>query len=1139
MKNILHSFFSSVLLTALLFGTGFSNSRLRAQPPCHPDFDALIALYNSTDGPNWVINTGWADGAAGTDCNVCAWPGVVCDGNGRVMTLNLNAFNLTGPLPAEIGDLSQLKYLLLVDNNLNGSLPASIGNLAQVEILYLDQNNFSGTIPASIGNLDNLLDLGITSNQFSGSIPPSIGDMESIVQLVFADNQLSGDIPPELGNLTSLQNLVLSSNLLSGEIPVEIGNLGNLGGLALSHNQLTGSIPAEIGNLNNLIELYLDNNNLTGNIPVEMGSMGSLATLDLSFNLLSGTIPAAIGGLSNSLSQLSLYSNELTGAIPLEICDLTNLTYLSLAANQLSGSIPSCIGTLSNLVDLQLLSNMLSGTIPPELGNISTLEYLYLENNQLTGTIPAELGNLSNLTTFLAGYNDLSGCLPPELLALCAHVTTGDISNNPNLDNQDWADFCATQAGACGACTHPDYAALMALYNSTNGASWANNTGWADGAAGTDCDVCAWPGVYCNGNGRVAQLYLYANNLVGTLPAEIGDLTSLYELDLSGNQLSGLLSTAISHLSGLNLTYLNLAENLFTGPIPAEIGDFTALSSLTLASNPLSGSIPPEIGSLTNMGYLNLYASQLTGTLPPELGNLTNLVVLGLFNNQLSGCFPAVYSVFCSNGTYVNLGDNPGLPGGGNFAAFCANGAGADADADGYCAGTGPNADCDDTNEDIHPGETEVCNGLDDDCDGQTDEGYCLIEFSGTILWEHDDVSGVKDANVKLTGSATANDLTDINGDFLIVTTQTSGSFTLKPTKNINKFNGVTTADATAIQQHVTQINPITDPYKLVCADVNKSNSISTLDAVLITQALLGNPAANAIFNTSWRFVPTSHTMQMPPWGFPEQRTYTNISAPQTDQDFVGMKIGDVTAVYANPANFGKGEPFVLRAKEQPLKTGETLNIGFTADQSDDLAAFQFALAFDPAQLQFVAIEPAGGLPLTAEHFGTYNTVEGEIRAVWSQATGLRVEEAAPVFYLRFTALQSGAKLSEVLQLDETILSALAYTGKLAESKVELAFSEATSTIDPEAVSALHMQVRPNPFQEETTITFTMPAAGEAQLRVLDINGREILRINNTYPAGHHSETLRLGALTAAGVLTCELITPFGMVTRKVVLARL
>ncbi|HRI59545.1 MAG TPA: hypothetical protein PK228_07470, partial [Saprospiraceae bacterium] len=152
---------------------------------------------------------------------------------------------------------------------------------------------------------------------------------------------------------------------------------------------------------------------------------------------------------------------------------------------------------------------------------------------------------------------------------------------------------------------------------------------------------------------------------------------------------------------------------------------------------------------------------------------------------------------------------------------------------------------------------------------------YGPIAVSGVILWQHDAATGVKDATVNLTGSATGSAGTDVNGEFLITTGVSSGSFTLKPVKNINKLNGVTAGDVTAIQQHVANILLITDLYKLVAADVNKTNTITTVDVTIINQSILGNPAALAQFKTSWRFVPTSHAMTNPPWGFPEQRTYT------------------------------------------------------------------------------------------------------------------------------------------------------------------------------------------------------------------------------------------------------------------------
>lgn len=413
--------------------------------------------------------------------------------------------------------------------------------------------------------------------------------------------------------------------------------------------------------------------------------------------------------------------------------------------------------------------------------------------------------------------------------------------------------------------------------------------------------------------------------------------------------------------------------------------------------------------------------------------------------------------------------------------------------------------------------------------------GPQTIEFSGEILWEHDDASGVNNATVNLTGSATGSDLTDVLGDYLITTNVTSGNFTLKPVKNINKFNGVTAADATAIQQHVAAVNPITDPYRLVCADVNKNNTVNTLDASLITQSLLGNPAANAQFNTSWRFVPKSHVMTNPPWGFPEQKTYTALTHPQHNQDFIGMKIGDVAATFANPANFGAGKSLVLRVPDRVLQAGESVSVPFSADQLEDLAAFQFALTFDPGALQFEAVESgATGLPFSADHFGAYNTAVGELRAVWSQASGMRIEEASQLFRLRFKALHSGVRLSEILRLDDSILPAYAYSGQLTESAVELYFDVATGTSDPTASGAqLRLQARPNPFRESTTVSFSLPAAGEVQLRVLDASGRELLRMNKSCAAGNNAETLQLGGLSAPGVLYCELTTPFGVVVQK------
>jgi len=170
-----------------------------------------------------------------------------------------------------------------------------------LEVLFLGGNQLSGSIPSELGNLSNLQELSLGDNQLSGSIPPELGNLGNMSVLSLGRNQLSGSIPPELGNLSNLRGLSLSFNQLSGPIPSELGNLSNLRGLHLSFNQLSGPIPPELGNLSKLdYRLDLNDNQLSGPIPKELGNLTNLQEmLDLSHNQLSGPIPPELSNLSS------------------------------------------------------------------------------------------------------------------------------------------------------------------------------------------------------------------------------------------------------------------------------------------------------------------------------------------------------------------------------------------------------------------------------------------------------------------------------------------------------------------------------------------------------------------------------------------------------------------------------------------------------------------------------------------------------------------------------------------------------------------------------------------------------------------------------------------------------------------------
>ena len=349
---------------------------------------ALVALFNSTGGPDWNSNAGWL----APDQPVSNWYGVTVQSN-RVTSVSLASNNLSGTLPTELGDLTEL------------------------DSLDLHSNQLAGSIPWQLGQLSGLFRLNLRSNQLSGAIPPELGDLPNIVWLNLRDNQLSGDIPAELGQLSTLRRLYLNANTLEGSIPTQFGELENLEELWLNDNQLIGSIPEELGALTNLQRLYLNENQLSGSIPAQFGELSSIVDLSLSRNQLTGPIPAELGSLAQ-LEDLYLYENQLSGPIPAELGALTNLVNLSLRSNQLTGEIPEELDGLTALEDLYLYENQLSGSIPAELGSLTELKILDLSTNDLVGELPSEFGDIEALKKLYVNANKLTGVLPLGLSQL-------------------------------------------------------------------------------------------------------------------------------------------------------------------------------------------------------------------------------------------------------------------------------------------------------------------------------------------------------------------------------------------------------------------------------------------------------------------------------------------------------------------------------------------------------------------------------------------------------------------------------------------------------------------------------------------------------------------------------------------------
>ena len=484
---------------------------------------------------------------------------------------------------------------------------------------------------------------------------------------------MDGDIPAELGNLTNLEILRLQINELDGDIPI-LSRLTKLTLLIMYENHLTGGIPDYVGTLTNLEGINLSNNELSGDIP-NLSSLTNLEQLDISRNLLTGTIPEELGNLDTLLTGLYLWGNQLTGEIPDSLGNLINLNHLALHENHLSGDFPPELGNLTNLQIARFATNTdavgnpsLTGCVPlglrylmdaddfvdpggriadqpaqdfigddanndgdfDDLGDTPGLNLPFCMLSALafsdvsltpafasaTAAYTASVANTVESTTVTATLADSNDSV--SIMKGTASYPSG--ASVPLAVGPNEITITVTASDATPTLTYTmtvfregvDRATLMALYNSTGGASWTDKTNWLS----TTEPIGEWSGVEADSNGNVTRLELPGNNLSGTLPGSLGSLTNLTTLDLSDNSLSGM----IPDLSALTqLQNLNLGDNQLSGTIP-DLSALTNLQDLYLGGNQLSGTIPDWLGSLIGLQDLSLRGNQFDRDDPGRAG---------------------------------------------------------------------------------------------------------------------------------------------------------------------------------------------------------------------------------------------------------------------------------------------------------------------------------------------------------------------------------------------------------------------------------------------------------------------------------------------------------------------------------------
>ncbi|MEP2278074.1 T9SS type B sorting domain-containing protein [Maribacter sp.] len=212
--------------------------------------------------------------------------------------------------------------------------------------------------------------------------------------------------------------------------------------------------------------------------------------------------------------------------------------------------------------------------------------------------------------------------------------------------------------------TPAERAALQAFYDATDGPNWISEN---DADLTNDWDFTGpvtdnWKGITIFGGNVISinmnpgNLTFEGNNLTGTIPDEIGDLTFLNTINLAAENLSGNLPDSFFNLS--DLVFINLRSNNLSGEIPDQISQLVNLNTLQLYDNNFEGEIPVSITTLTNLVSIELSGNNLSGEIPIELTNMLQLRTLKLSSNQLTGFLYPEYENLINLETFYLSGNS-------------------------------------------------------------------------------------------------------------------------------------------------------------------------------------------------------------------------------------------------------------------------------------------------------------------------------------------------------------------------------------------------------------------------------------------------------------------------------------------------
>ena len=427
----------------------------------------------------------------------------------------------------------------------------------------------------------------------------------------------------------------------------------------------------------------------------------------------------------------------------------------------------------------------------------------------------------------------------------------------------------------------------------------------------------------------------------------------------------------------------------------------------------------------------------------------------------------------------------------------------------------------------------------------QDNSSTCTTAPSANIAGQVENELGANINNVKVAVGDALFSYTETSGLYELTDLPTNDDYQVTPILDGAYREGVSTLDLVLISRHLIGIQALDSPYKIIAADIDNDKNVSTIDMIELQKLLL---YINTSFpnNKSWRFIDANFAFANPgnPFASPFPEIY-DIPVLENDMsgiDFIGLKVGDVNCTanpnLSAPANDREYDgSLLMQIEEEELSVGETYALEVRAKDFKNIAGYQFVLGFDVEALEYVEDKTNELLGLTPANVGETLLAEGLIPMNWAQADLQNIADDELLFQLTFKVKKATSWSNAIWiapELTEPEVYSSSNEGETWDRLLpEFDFGKSTSL---EAQEFALYPNKPNPFKEETMLSFYFPEATTAKLTIYDLSGRILKVIEQTYAMGYHEQVVSRADLAASGILYAKLETQKDFAIQKMIL---